>query len=238
MPTLRFDQASLLYPRAAVPALADIDLTVSSGIMGIVGANGAGKSSLLKLLLGSARTTAGSVTIDGSDPTTFRRSHGVGFIPEKPAFPAHLTVNEFLAGLRAISGAGAPTPAELALSDSFQLREIGGVRLSRLSLGQKRRVELAAALIGDPPLLLLDEPTNGLDPLAVVALRTSILACRRDGRLILISSHHLDELQRLADRVVMLDRGRLVGEWDADAVGHEAGSLEERFRSLVERHAD
>lgn len=237
MPTLRFDKASLQYARAAVPALVDIDLTVSSGIVGLVGANGAGKSSLLKLLLGSARPSAGSVMIDESNPETFRRSHGMGFIPEKPTFPPHLTVDEFLVGLRALASAGTPTPEELALSDSFQLRDIGGQRLSRLSLGQKRRVELAAALIGDPPLLLLDEPTNGLDPLAVVALRASIIACRRVGRVILISSHHLDELQRLADRVIMLDHGRLVGEWDATEGGHEAGALEERFRSLVERHA-
>ena len=237
MPTLRFDSVSLRYPRASASALADVSMTLAPGIVGIVGANGAGKSSLLKVLLGSRKVTAGSVTIDGDEPSLYRRRHGMGFIPEKPAFPDYLTVAEFLGGLRMIAGAGLPTLSEHALADSFAINELGAARLSTLSLGQKRRVELAAALIGDPPLLLLDEPTNGLDPLAVASLRASILACRRPDRVILVASHHLDELQRIADRVVMLDRGHLVGSWGGDDARDQAGSLETRFRALVGSHA-
>lgn len=237
MPTIRFDDVSLLYRRATEPALARISLTLTAGVVGIVGANGAGKSSLLKLLLGSRKVTAGQLTIDGLDPSAYRRAHGVGFIPEKPTFPAFLTVDEFLNGLRTLSGAGGVTSSEQQLAESFELRELGSLRLSRLSLGQKRRVELAAALIGDPPLLLLDEPTNGLDPLAVAALRAAVSASRREDRLILISSHHLDELQRLADRVIMLDHGKLVGSWDVDEARNEAGSLESRFRALADHRA-
>jgi ABC-2 type transport system ATP-binding protein len=237
MPILQFESVSLRYPRAASSALADVSMTLAPGIVGIVGANGAGKSSLLKLLLGSRKATSGFVTIDGDEPSLYRRRHGMGFIPEKPAFPAYLTVAEFLGGLRMVAGAGPPTQAEITLTASFGLADLNGERLGGLSLGQKRRVELAAALIGDPPLLLLDEPTNGLDPLAVASLRAAILACRRDKRVILVASHHLDELQRIADHVVMLDRGRLVGSWNGDEARDRAGSLETRFRALVGTHA-
>lgn len=238
MTTIRFSEVSLRYRRAPEFALSDVTLSLTSGIIGLVGVNGAGKSSLLRLLLGSRRPTSGSITISGQEPNLFRRTHGLGFIPEKPTFPPYLTVGEFLAGLRSVVGAGKPGQFETMLAESFALFDLRNVRLSKLSLGQKRRVELAAALIGDPPLLLLDEPTNGLDPLAVAALRGAIAAYRRDGRLVVISSHHLDELQRIADRVVMLDRGRLVGSWSADEAREQVGALESRFHSLVGHDAD
>ncbi len=235
MPTLRFEDVSLRYRRASALALSGISMTLSPGIIGIVGANGAGKSSLLKLLLGTRSPTGGSISIDGDEPAVYRRKRGVGFIPEKPTFPLYLNAGEFLTGLRAVAGAGTPSPSEAMLATSFALEELDSVRLGKLSLGQKRRVELTAALIGDPRLLLLDEPTNGLDPLAVAALRAGILACRSDERVIIISSHHLDELQRIADRVVMLDRGHLVGSWSGDEAREQAGSLESRFLSLAGR---
>ena len=238
MPTLRFENVSLQYPRAPVRALADVSLTILPGVVGIVGANGAGKSSLLRLILGVRTPTGGSIAVDGETPKAYRRKHGIGFIPEQPSFPAYLTVHEFLVGLRTVVGAGPPSASETMLTASFGLGDIEHTRLAGLSLGQKRRVELAAALIGDPELLLLDEPTNGLDPIAVASLRAAIVACRSDSRLIIVSSHHLDELQRIADRVVMLDTGRLGGSWSADETRDQAGSLEARFRELVGGDAD
>lgn len=238
MPTVQFRDASLSYSSDAPPALSDVTLTLEPGIIGLVGANGAGKSSMLRILLGTRRVTSGSVTIDGGAPIDYRRRRGIGFIPEKPTFPAYLTAGEFLDGLRRISGSGAPSATETALSESFAIGELAGRRLGQLSLGQKRRVELMSALIGDPSLLLLDEPTNGLDPVAVAALRSAVLACRRDDRVIIVSSHHLDELQRIADHVVMLDRGKLVGSWSGNEAREQSGALEARFLSLVGSHGD
>jgi ABC-type multidrug transport system ATPase subunit len=113
------------------------------------------------------------------------------------------------------------------------LEEIRGSRLGALSLGQKRRVELAAALLGDPAVLLLDEPTNDLDPLAVAWLRAQIEAHRRPDRLILIASHNLDELQRVAEHLVVLREGELVGTWDAEEVMKTDGSFQDFFLRIV-----
>lgn len=225
MQRVALENVSLTYRRGAAPALSDVSLVLTPGITGLVGVNGAGKSSLLRLLLGTRRPTSGRITIEGIAT--------IGFIPERPMFPAYLSVAEFLDGLREMMGAGPPTAPESALHESFAIGALSSVRLGQLSLGQKRRVEVMAALIGDPSLLLLDEPTNGLDPLAVTALRAGVLGCRRDDRVIVVSSHHLDELQRIADRVIMIDQGRIVGMWD----GNELGALESRFLSLAGRNA-
>jgi ABC-2 type transport system ATP-binding protein len=237
MQSLTFEDVSLSYRSDAPPALSEVSVMMTPGIIGLVGVNGAGKSSFLRLLLGTRQPTQGRVTIDGLTPETFRRRSAVGFIPEKPMFPVHLTVGEFLTGLREMMGAGGPTEAEESLAAAFDIAALLPIRLGQLSLGQKRRVEVMAALIGDPPLLLLDEPTNGLDPLAVTALRAGVLACKRDDRIIIVSSHHLDELQRIADRVVMLDHGKVVGSWDGHEAREQAGALESRFLSLAGEHA-
>lgn len=220
---------SLTYRRGAVRALQHLDLSIHPGIVGLVGANGAGKTSFLRLLAGELVPTSGQLTIGGLAPSAYRTTRGFGSIPDQPRFPAHLTVGEFLDGLRALCGATLPSAAERALATDFAIGELEARLLGSLSLGQKRRVELLAALIGDPDLVLLDEPTNGLDPLAVTALRRGLLACKRPKRLLLVSSHHLDELQRIADHVLILSDGRLAGNHSADDVRDREESLESLF---------
>lgn len=227
---------SLTYRRGAVRALDDLNVQICPGIVGLVGANGAGKTSFLRLLAGEIAPTRGHVTIGGLAPSAYRTSRGFGSIPDQPRFPSYLTVGEFLGGLRALCGASATSDAERALADEFDIGALGDRLLGSLSLGQKRRVELVAALIGDPDLVLLDEPTNGLDPLAVAALRRGLLASRRPGRLLLVSSHHLDELQRVTDHVLILSNGRLVGDHAAEDVRARAESLESLFLAAEAPH--
>lgn len=227
---------SLTYRKGTVRALQHLDLNIHSGIVGLVGANGAGKTTFLRLLAGELAPTSGHLTIGGLSPGAYRTTRGFGSIPDQPRFPAHLTVGEFLNGLRALCGATVSSAAEQELTADFGINDLEPRLLGSLSLGQKRRVELIAALIGDPDLVLLDEPTNGLDPLAVTALRRGLLACKRPGRLLLVSSHHLDELQRIADHVLILSEGRLAGNHSADDVREREESLESLFLAAESPH--
>lgn len=227
---------SLTYGRGAVRALQHLDLGIRPGIVGLVGANGAGKTTFLRLLAGELAPTSGHLTIGGLTPGAYRTQRGFGSIPDQPRFPDHLTVGEFLDGLRALCGATGLEDAEQALAADFAVGDLESRLLGSLSLGQKRRVELVAALIGDPDLVLLDEPTNGLDPLAVHALRRGLLAIRRPGRLLMVSSHHLDELQRVTDHVLILSQGRLVGEHSAEDVRARDQSLESLFLAAEATH--
>ncbi len=234
MTLVEMEGVSVRYARDRADALSEVSLSLSGGIVGLIGPNGAGKSTLLKLLLGVVKPSAGSVRISGLPPDLFRLRMGGGFIPERPIFPSYLQVGEFLRWLTVLTGSP-PLPREWM--ERLGVEALSGFRLDGLSLGQKRRVELAAALLGDPPLLLLDEPTNGLDPLVLTEFRSLVTAARRDDRLILISSHHLDELQRVADRVVMLNEGKLEGSWGAQEVADESGSFHEHFLRIVGNHA-
>ncbi len=210
-------------------ALRGVDLQLGDGIVGLVGANGAGKTTLLRLAAGLLAPSAGEILVGGRSAVAHRVAVGVGIIPEGAHLPPYLTVSAFLDGLRQAAGSPPPTAAEAAIAADFAIAELAARRLNALSLGQRRRVELLAALIGDPDLLLLDEPTNGLDPLAMAALRRGLLAAQRPGRLILVSSHHLDELQRIAGWIVLMHEGRIVGSEAAATMLARGGSLEEIF---------
>lgn len=233
MPQVVFDGVTFRYGRGKGAALDGLTLELGPGIVGLVGPNGAGKTSFLKLLMGVFPPERGRVTIGGVSPDAYRRRHGIGFIPEQPVFPPHLTVGEFLSGLAALASGRVPDGTMDSLAGAFGSDRLHDERLGEISLGQKRRVELAATLLGSPPLLLLDEPTNGLDPLAVSMLRSAVVEARRDDRLIIVSSHHLDELQRMVDRVVMIDDGRLLGIWASEEIERRAGSVHDLFHSLI-----
>jgi len=210
-------------------ALRGVDLQLGDGIVGLVGANGAGKTTLLRLAAGLLAPSAGEILVGGRSAVAHRVALGVGIIPEGAHLPPYLTVSAFLDGLRQAAGSPPPTAAETAIAADFAIADLAARRLNALSLGQRRRVELLAVLIGDPDLLLLDEPTNGLDPLAMAALRRGLLAAQRPGRLILVSSHHLDELQRIAGWIVLMHEGRIVGSEAAATMLARGGSLEEIF---------
>jgi ABC-2 type transport system ATP-binding protein len=214
-------------------ALEDVTLTLDDGIVGLVGANGAGKTSLLRLIGGVIAPSAGEVEIGGRRAPAHRVARGIGSIPEAARLPAYLTVAAFLDGLRRAAGDPTPTAPERQVADALGVEELAGRNLAALSLGQRRRVELVAALIGDPDVLLLDEPTNGLDPLAMAALRRGLLDARRPGRLIVVSSHHLDELQRIADWLVLLHAGRVVASEAAGTLLARGDSLEDVFLSVA-----
>jgi len=225
MAEVRLSGATHRYPGRHQPALADVSLAIGPGITGIIGPNGAGKSTLFRLIAGVQEPDSGSVLIDGRKPRSYLSQHAIGLQPEAPAFQEELTVDEFLTGL-----------ARLARSEPhfpFGTDELRTVRLGQLSLGQKRRVELAAALAGNTELILLDEPTNGLDPFAVIAFRDAVVASRVGNRTIIIASHHLDELQRIVDHVVLLNQGKVDLSCSTSEVVQQYGSFDGLFREMA-----
>ncbi|MFZ5624032.1 MAG: ABC transporter ATP-binding protein [Gemmatimonadota bacterium] len=201
-----------LLRRRSVAAIEDLSLTIRQGeVFGVAGPNGAGKSTLISLLLGFLEPTAGLVRIAGMRPRAYVEREGVAYLPELVAIPPRWTVDAALRRFATLAGlppAEVGARAEQAIED-FGLAEHRTREVRQLSKGTLQRLGLAQALIGGSDLVILDEPTHGLDPVWTARFRDIVRDLRRPSRAILIASHNLDELERVADRVAILHRGRL-----------------------------
>ncbi len=195
----------------------DVDLTVEHGqVVGFLGPNGAGKSTTIRCLLGLYRPTAGRALVLGANPrrsTSFLRE--VGYLPGELALPESLTGADLLGRFGRLRG----------MTDAAYRVELGrrlGADLTRpvgtLSKGNKQKLGLVLAFMDRPRLLVLDEPTSGLDPLLQEEFAALVREVAADGRTVLLSSHDLDEVQRLADRVVVIRNGRIVADDTVNAL--------------------
>ncbi len=216
-----------------VAAVRDVDLRVRPGeVLALVGLNGAGKTTLMRLMLGMVRPDSGQVEVLGTRVGDRVSWAGVGHLVETPFAYPELTVRENLraaALLHAVPADGARDAVERVL-EKLRLQAYGDRRAGTLSLGNRQRVGLASALAHDPRLLVLDEPTNALDPSGVVLLRELVVAAAATGTGVLVSSHHLDEVARVADRVTVIHAGRIVGDLDPTTP-----ELERAFFTMVHR---
>ena len=213
---LRLDDVSCRF--GDVRGIAGVTLDVPAGqIVALVGMNGAGKTTLMRLALGMLRPEAGTVRLFGHPLATMpvTQWRHVGAFVEVPLAYPELTVRENLRVAGLLRGTEQARVAEAL--DAWRLGPVADRRYRRLSLGNKQRVGLAAALQHDPRLVVLDEPTNALDPASVIVLREYLVRRARDGAAVLVSSHHLDEVARIADRIVVVNAGRLIGELDPAA---------------------
>lgn len=185
------------------------DLSVQSGsVVALLGANGAGKTTTLKCVLGVMRFE-GSIRIDGVDVRTQGKDarRRVGYVPQAPALNETHTSHQALEFIAALKGADPRRPDEmLAL---VGLAEQRGMRVGQLSGGMRQRLALAAALLDDPPLLLLDEPTASLDVQSRREFHQLIVQLRDEGKTIILSTHFFEQLDHLADRVLVLKEGRI-----------------------------
>lgn len=196
----------------SVKAVENFSLQIAEGeVFGIAGPNGAGKSTLISLLLGYLRPTSGSVQIRGLDPRTFVEKNGIGYLSELMTInPNWKTVDALTRFATLADVAPSDVPGRVnAVIEELGIGEHRDKRIKALSKGNLQRVGVAQALLRDEQVLILDEPTHGLDPVWTQRFRTIVEGLRRPGRTILIASHNLDELQRLADRVAIIDRGQL-----------------------------
>lgn len=220
---------------ATVRALDAVSLEVEPGsALGVIGLNGAGKSTLLRALLGYVRPSGGEVRIADLPPRAYAERHGVAYVPERVAIPAQWTVRGALMAYAMLGNLGvdAADRVEAALH-RLGLEDLAGRKVGRLSKGNVQRLAIAQALLGDRELMVLDEPTDGLDPVWIAELRTIVSEWRAADptRVLIVASHNLPEVERLADRVVVLHRGRVLARLEMGSGAHPA--LESAFLELV-----
>lgn len=210
-------------------ALEDLSFRVAPGeIVGLVGKNGAGKSTTLRILSCQAAPNEGDVRIDGASvthaPGEVRRH--IGYLPEVPPLYPEMRVRDFLAfsgGLRGLRGAELKRRCEAVLREA-NLEDVPDERLGNLSRGFRQRVGIAQAIVHDPKVVLLDEPMAGLDPLQISQFR-GLIRSLRERHTVLFSSHILSEIATVCDRVVLIDKGRVLAE----------GTEEEMWRNFQRR---
>jgi ABC-2 type transport system ATP-binding protein len=202
------------YKRAV--ALRGVDLEVAAGeVVGLLGPNGAGKSTLTKVLCGLVRADGGTATVAGSAAGSTQARGNVGYLAELFRFPGWATADEVLVTHQRLSHQ--PTGPSAAAERERLLGEVGlthaaDTRIETMSKGMQQRLGLAQAMIGDPPVLLLDEPTSALDPAGRHTVREVLSRARDRGTAVLLNTHLLGEVELLADRVVLIDAGKVVTE--------------------------
>jgi ABC-2 type transport system ATP-binding protein len=202
----------------SLEALHDLSFTVREGeIFGFVGANGAGKTTTMRVVLGVLEADAGSVIWNGS-PITFAARRRIGYIPEDRGLYPKMTVIaqlEYFAQLHGLKRKAA-REASTALLERLGLADRAKSKLQSLSHGNQQRVQLAAALVFSPELLVLDEPFAGLDPLAVDAMTDILRSEAGAGKPVVLSSHQLDIVERVCDRVGIINHGQMVATGTVD----------------------
>ncbi|MGE5746107.1 MAG: ABC transporter ATP-binding protein [Solirubrobacterales bacterium] len=210
-------------------AVAGIDFEVEPGIcFGFLGPNGAGKTTTMKMIYGLATVDGGELRVLGMDANTERREikSRIGVVPQETNLDGDLTVRENLLQQARYFGIDAERANQRSseLLDFSLLAERATDRIHGLSGGMKRRLLISRALIGDPELVVLDEPTTGLDPQARLAVWQALDRLRRRGVTLLLTTHYMEEAERLCDRLVIMDEGRIVAEGrPSDLVRHHVG---------------
>ena len=198
-----------------VVAVNGVGFSLGAGVTGLLGPNGAGKSTLLHMIAGLLRPSAGTVTVDGrttyGDPEVFRR---VGLVPEREAVFGYLTGRAFVRLNADLQGVPAATDAVERALATVELTGAADCALVTYSKGMRQRAKVAAALVHDPGVLVLDEPFNGMDPRQRLHMMDLLRDLARDGRTILFSSHILEEVERVAERVLVVVGGRLAASGD------------------------
>jgi ABC-2 type transport system ATP-binding protein len=211
-------------------ALKGIDFEIHAGeVFGLLGPNGAGKTTTIEILEGYRRRDAGEVEVLGADPATaalgWRRQ--IGVVLQSSAMYENLTVEEHLAQFAGYYEHARPVDEVIGL---IGLEDKRHTRARRLSGGQRRRLDLGLALVGDPELIFLDEPTTGFDPGARRRAWETIRSLRALGKTILLTTHYLDEVEQLADRVAVLREGRIVASGTVQELVGSAPATEIRYR--------
>ena len=192
--------------------MSDVSFAIEAGeVVGIAGPNGAGKSTLIALLLGFIAPTTGTLRIDGRAPRQFVEETGIGYLPELIPLNPAWRADEAITRMAVLGGLPAAV-VRARVDDVIErvvLSEHRRKRCKELSKGNLQKVGLAQALLRDERVYVFDEPTHGLDPVWTQRFRELIRELRRPDRTVLIASHNLDELERVADRVIIIDRGRI-----------------------------
>ncbi len=228
--TVEVENASVWFGQKV--ALSELGCSFGPGVTGLLGPNGAGKSTLMRAITGLIGVNAGQIRVEGRNPRTDREVHRrIALVPEDEAVPAQLTARELVRYVADLHSVRDPGAAERALG-LVDMLPAADRRLNGFSKGMRQRAKVAAALVTDPPVLVLDEPLNGADPVQRVRLTELFRQLGAEGRTVIVSSHVLSEVERLADRVLVLIHGRL-----AAAGNHRAirDAMDDRPRHVLIR---
>ena len=225
-PAVLIDQASKWYGQ--VIGINDVSLAVDGGVTGILGPNGAGKSTLFKLLMGRLKPSQGSVRLFGVDPWSntapYRR---VGYVSESERLYDWMTGLDFVTTLARLHGMTREEATERSahVLDFVGLADVMHKELGKYSKGMRQRVKIAHALVHDPDLIILDEPLQGCDPIARTSVMSVIRELGNQGKTVLVSSHILEEIERITEQIVILHNGRLLAIGNLHAI-----------RDLLDKH--
>ena len=223
-----------------VKAVDGVDFTVpDGGITGLLGPNGAGKTTTLRILATLLRPDAGTAAVDGHDVehAALEVRRRIGVVPDAKGLYPRLTAREnvrYYGRLHGFEGAELEAAIDRLIA-LLAMEDIADRRTEGFSTGQRVKVAIARALIHDPPNVLLDEPTSGLDIMATRAMREAIRRLRDDGKCVLLSTHIMQEVSALCDRVVVIARGRVVADGTPDQLREHTGrdNLEDVFVELI-----
>lgn len=243
---LRTESLSKIYDgkQRETVAVEDLNISVRAGeIYGFLGPNGAGKTTTIRLLLGLLQPTAGRVFLFGrpnsEDPVAFKRR--IGVVAEEPLTMTRMTGWEFIRFFADLNGVDRPQERMSELFEALDLWDARHALVSAYSRGMRQKLSLVRALVHAPDLLILDEPVSGLDPYGILQVRELVEKQRDNGGAVFISSHILSEMERSADRVGILHRGRLLVEDTVDGIRRRLGRalvvklrLQEEVPGLVE----
>ena len=216
-------------------ALSELSCSFGPGVTGLLGPNGAGKTTLMRAMTGLIGVNQGTVRIEGRDPRRDRKVHGrMALVPEDEAVPAGLTARQlvrYTADLYRVADRGAPDRA----LQSVEMLDAADRRVDGFSKGMRQRTKIAAALVTDPQVLVLDEPLNGADPVQRLHLIDLFKRLGSDGRTVIVSSHVLNEVERMAERVIVLMHGRLAAAGGRRAI---RDAMDDRPRHVLVRSDD
>ena len=208
---LKIQNVSMTYP-SGKQALKGLNLDLKSpSLIGLLGPNGAGKSTLMKLLVAALMPTEGSILVDEAplNKVEGKLKASLGYLPQDFGLFDELTVTQFLDYMAALKDLKNPKAAIREVVAAVNLEEKGRARIRTLSGGQRQRVGIAQALLGDPPFLIFDEPTVGLDPEERIHFRNLFSRTAQD-RLVLLSTHIIEDVQSVCDRLVVIDHGQIL----------------------------
>jgi ABC-2 type transport system ATP-binding protein len=215
--------------RGRVQALRGVSLAVNEGeIFGLLGPNGAGKSTLVKIIMTVVRPTTIRGTVLGEPVGTQRVLERIGYLPEHHRFPQYLTgrqVVDFFGALCKVPRDARRRRVE-ELLELVGMRDWGDRRVTTYSKGMQQRIGIAAALVNDPQLVVLDEPTDGVDPVGRRDIRDVLLRLRGEGRSVMVNSHLLGEVEMVADRVAIMNKGQVIAQGTIDELTHASHRYE------------
>ena len=238
METKQLTKHYFLGKKKVIVGLDKVNLQVEQGeIFGILGPNGSGKTTCLKLLLGILFPTSGEARIMDKFPDDIEMKQHVGFLPENPYYYDYLTGPELLQFYASLFSMDADTTKKRVdeLLELVELKDAQRLSLRHYSKGMLERIGLAASLINDPEILILDEPTTGLDPIGCRDTRNLLLKLKEQGKTILLSSHFLSEVERVCDRIAIFHRGYLLATGTLDGLNkqYQAANLEDLFVKTI-----